>query len=135
MAHVLVIEDHAPLRLLIRQVLEDHAYTVADAADGEKGTSLLKTFAADLIITDIFMPNRDGIETIRAVRRHWPQVKLLAMSGWQSEQGFGVLDSALDFGAHGVLSKPFGVHDLLLAVETLLCGDAKAARKSGEYSI
>ena len=120
MARILVIDDHAPLRLLIRQTLEEHTHVVTDAADGEIGLAVLETFAADLVITDILMPNRDGIETIRTIRRHWPRVKLLAMSGWQGKYGLDFLTYALDFGAHGILPKPFGARDLLLAVNTVV---------------
>jgi len=129
MARVLVVEDEAMLRTLIRQVLEEHAYIVTEAENGEEALAMLGVFAFDLVITDIFMPVRDGIETIRTVRRCWPQVKLLAMSGWQSNY----LLAARDFGTHSVLAKPFGERDLLRAVETLLLESPPQPYDNGDY--
>ena len=131
MARVLVIEDHENLRTAIRQILEDHSYIVADAATGKAGVALLRTFAADLAVVDTCTFDQDGSETIRVVRRKWPQVKLLAISGWQSQPGSEALAAAQDFGAHGVLTKPFGTQEFLRAVETVLTGSMKDTRDGG----
>src|SRR5262249_15356741 len=77
---ILVIDDEEPVRTVLRQMLEKEGYNVEEAADGAVGLSLLQDHPIDLIITDLFMPEKEGIETMREVRRSFPQVKIIAMS-------------------------------------------------------
>src|SRR5260221_4424854 len=81
MIHILVIDDEAAVRTLIRQILEEEGHQVDEATDGEEGLARLQSTHIDLVITDIFMPHKEGIETILALRRQFPNVKIVAISG------------------------------------------------------
>ena len=117
MRHVLVIDDNEDLRELIQLVLERAGYSVALAPDGEAGLRAQRARPADVVITDIFMPNQDGLETIAALRRDYPAVKVVAMSGGGTKvKGEGTLLTAREIGAHCVLPKPFENEALLQAV-------------------
>ena len=119
--HVLVIEDNKDLRELIHFVLESAGHTVSVATDGEAGLRAQRERPADVVITDIFMPNQDGLETIASLRRDYPQVKVVAMSGGGSRvKGEGTLLTAKEIGAHWILVKPFEHDELLQAVRALV---------------
>ena len=121
MFRVLVIEDNRDMRDLLRVILEGAGYAVDVAEDGEAGLHALRARPADLIVTDIFMPNRDGLEIIPQLRADYPAVKVLAISGGGSVvKGKGYLATAREIGAHSVLAKPFDQQDLLRAVGALL---------------
>lgn len=121
MPHILVIDDNRDLRELIHFVLIGEGHTVALAADGDAGLRAQKTKPADVVITDIFMPNQDGLETIARLRRDYPRAKIVAMSGGGSRvKGEGTLRTAKEIGAHWILPKPFGNDELLRAVRTLV---------------
>jgi CheY-like chemotaxis protein len=119
-AHVLVIDDEAPIRALVRQILEAAGYEVSEAAEGAAGITLLRTLPIALLITDLFMPGQEGIQTIMEVRQHFPQVKMLAISGGAKRNNINLLPAARAFGAHGTLAKPFTRQELLDAVSAVL---------------
>jgi CheY-like chemotaxis protein len=121
MIHILVIDDEASVRALVRQVLEEEGYLVSEAADGEEGLSQLQSTPIDLVITDIFMPHKEGIETIREMRRQFSNVKVIAISGGgrQSRLEPPLSEAAL-FGAHHILAKPFTPQELRTVVNTAL---------------
>jgi DNA-binding response OmpR family regulator len=116
---ILVIDDEASVRAFIRQTLETEGYEVKEAADGKEGLAALRPYPADLIITDIFMPNKEGIDTIRTVREQFPQTKILAISGGGSRR-MEVLSAAVQFGAHHALEKPFTPAELVAAINVAL---------------
>lgn len=120
MAHIVVIDDEAPIRALVRQILEAAGYQVSEAAEGAEGIKLLRTLPVALLITDLFMPGQEGIQTILEVRQHFPQVKLLAISGGAKRSNINLLPEASAFGAHGTLAKPFTRQELLDAVSAVL---------------
>jgi DNA-binding response OmpR family regulator len=120
MTRILIIDDEEPVRALLRQMLEAAGYEVQEAPDGEVGMKLFRATPADLIITDIFMPNKEGIQTIREVRMNFPQVKVMAISGGGSRINLDVLPTAKALGAHGILAKPFKEQELLEAVRAVL---------------
>ena len=131
MQRVLVIEDHADMRDLIRVILEGAGYAVELAADGEAGLRTQRARPADVVITDIFMPDQDGLEIIARLHAEYPQVKVLAVSGGGTRvRGTGYLSTAREIGAHAVLQKPFGQQDLLVAVRALLQDAAATPRRS-----
>src|SRR5438128_11074644 len=119
MARILVIDDDALLRGAIRVVLESAGYEVIEAGDGDAGLRLHREPGADLVVVDLFMPERDGLEVIRAVRAEAPQAKIIAMSGGSSLQ-LDLLDAATAFGASRALWKPFAPAMLLATVRELL---------------
>ena len=119
MTRILVIDDDALLRGAIRVVLESAGYEVLEAGDGNAGLRLHREPGADLLVVDLFMPERDGLEVIRAVRAEAPQAKIIAMSGGSSLQ-LDLLDAAAAFGASRTLQKPFRPNALLTVVRELL---------------
>lgn len=119
MTRILVIDDEAPVRAFVRQTLETEGYEIKEAADGKEGLAALRLYPVDLIITDIFMPNKEGIDTIRTVREQFPQTKILAISGG-GRRRMEVLPAAVQFGAHQALAKPFTPEELLAAVDIAL---------------
>jgi CheY-like chemotaxis protein len=120
MARILVIDDDAQVRGAVRRILERARHTVEDVGDGDAGLRAHRERPADLIITDIFMPERDGIETIRQLRRESPQVKIIAISGGDRTQTLDLRKDAELLGASRALRKPFELTELLRAVDELL---------------
>lgn len=117
---ILVIDDEEPVRAVLRQMLEKEGYKVEEAPDGAIGMSLLQDRPIDLIITDLFMPEKEGIETMREVRKSFPQVKIIAMSGGGRMGKLDFLPMAESFGAQRTLAKPFERKELLEAVRAVL---------------
>jgi CheY-like chemotaxis protein len=126
MAHLLVIDDDADVRHLIRRYLEEAGHSVIEAEDGYAGLTAFRRAAIDLVITDIFMPEQDGIETIRMLRKLRPTIRIIAISGGIVGDRI-YLREAKALGADGVLSKPFRREDLLNLVDACL-GDRPCAR-------
>ncbi|MEX2156436.1 MAG: response regulator [Gemmatimonadales bacterium] len=120
MARILVIDDDGQVRGAIRRILERAGHTVLDVADGEAGIRVYRERPTDLIITDIFMPERDGIETIQELRREFPGVKIIAISGGDRTRTMDLRRDAELFGASRTLGKPFELNALLTAVSELL---------------
>lgn len=79
--HILVIEDDSDLRITVQEALQAEGYKVSVAADGAQGIALQRTEPASLLITDIFMPNMEGIETIRDLRKNFPTCQSLLFRG------------------------------------------------------
>ncbi|PYP00977.1 MAG: response regulator [Gemmatimonadetes bacterium] len=119
MTRILVIDDDALLRSALRVVLEAAGYDVLEAADGEAGLRLHREHGADLVLVDIFMPERDGLEVIRALRAEAPQ-SILAMSGGGRTGQIEILKAATALGAARALRKPFEPRDLLAAIRDVL---------------
>jgi CheY-like chemotaxis protein len=120
MPSILVIDDEPAIRLFCRMCLEAAGYQVYDAADGEQGVRAHRLLRADLILCDVFMPNKAGLETLLALRREFPGVKVVVMSGGSLGTSRSFLPDALLLGAVGVLPKPFGTEQLLAAVKAAL---------------
>ncbi len=120
MKRILVIDDDDQVRRMIRQMLERAGYEVTDAPDGEIGVRMHRAEPVDLIITDIFMPEKEGLETIRELRRDFPDIKIIAISGGGSTGAFSYLPLAKSFGALDTISKPFDRSELLDSVKRLL---------------
>jgi CheY-like chemotaxis protein len=119
---ILVIDDEEPVRTVLRQMLEKESYEVKEAANGAVGMSLLRNHPIDLVITDLFMPEKEGIETMIEMRKNFPQVKLIAMSGGGRMGKLDLLPMAESFGAQRTLAKPFERKELLEAVREVLGG-------------
>ena len=125
MAMILLIEDESQTRKMLRQMLEGDGYEVIEAPEGEIGIELYKEKQADLVITDIIMPGKEGMETIRELKRDFPDVKIIAISGGGRIDPADYLHMAKKFGAMRTLKKPFKREDLLAAVRDLLQGSEK----------
>ena len=120
MARILIIDDDKMVLNMLRQVLEGAQHTVVEASNGEVAMRLWREHPADLIITDILMPEKDGLEVIRELRRECPTVKVIALSGGSRKIHFDALDVAKRFGALSTLEKPFELKELLASVDTVL---------------
>jgi CheY-like chemotaxis protein len=120
MTRILVIDDNKDLRELMRVLLEQAGYAVELAEDGQDGFAAQRARPADIVITDIFMPNQDGIETVAQFRKEYPELKLVVMSGDSKlgKQSAHFLTARV-MGAHAVLSKPFDEDELLRVVRDL----------------
>jgi DNA-binding response OmpR family regulator len=119
-ARILVIDDDGLLRGALRVALEAAGHEVREAADGDAGLRLQREQGAELVLVDIFMPGRDGLEVIRALRAERPQAKIVAMSGGGQTGQIEVLSAAAAFGASRTLLKPFEPRVLLKAIRELL---------------
>lgn len=117
---ILVIDDEEPIRRLLKRVLEKGGYEVVTAADGDEGMRRYRERPADLVITDLIMPGKEGIETIMELRKGDPGVKIIAMSGGGRLDPEGLLQAAGSLGAARTLSKPIERETLLGAVGDLL---------------
>ena len=125
MAKVLVVEDSAAVRLAVTEVMEQAGHAVAEAENGRIAIKRLETESFDLVITDVLMPEADGVEVIKAVRARHPDTRVLAMSGGAPNLPAGyALKMAEMFAADAVLYKPFLNEELKKAVARLLSGEA-----------
>jgi two-component system, chemotaxis family, chemotaxis protein CheY len=120
MATVLVVDDEPGLRTVMRRVLEGKGYRVVEAADGNQALALFRRESPALVISDIIMPNRDGIEVIVAMKAENPAVKVLAISGGGRVHAMGLLALAPRAGADATLDKPFRQSELLKLVAGLI---------------
>ena len=117
---VLVVDDSADIRGMLQAQLEMEGFHVATAPDGTRALALLGRLPADLIITDLFMPDKDGIETILEIREKYPALQIVAMSGWDSRQGSDYLKVAREIGAVRTVKKPFELTDIVKIVRDLM---------------
>jgi len=120
MARIIVIDDQEPIRRIVRRALEQEGHEVLDASEGEMGMQLLERHTADVVITDIFMPGQDGILTLRQIRKQFPAVKVIVISGGDST---GLLDLRHDaelLGAVKSLQKPFNAREIMDVVRSVL---------------
>ncbi len=120
METILIIDDEAPIRSMVRLILERAGYTVLEAPDGAEGIRVFRATPADLIITDLIMPNKDGIGMIIELKKEFPAVKIIAMSGGGLNRPEGYLRGAQKLGAAFTLSKPLNRTDLLRTVRDTL---------------
>ena len=120
MARILVIDDEELIRYSIKRMLEEKGHTIDQAENGVEGTDLIKSRPYDLVITDIVMPKKEGLETILETREHNPDIKILAISGGGPTGRFDYLELAQQFGADAVIAKPFTTDQLHKAVADLL---------------
>lgn len=104
---VLVVDDNEDLRRTIGALLQADGFDVALAADGRAALAQHQARPADVVLTDLFMPDKDGIETIVELKKLNPDLKIVAMSGWTSTQGSDYLQVAREIGATHTLQKPF----------------------------
>ncbi len=121
MARVLVIDDDAEMRSMLRQLLDEQGHDVIEARDGKRGSELYATHAIDVVITDIFMPDKDGLETIVDLRKQFPDAKIIAISGQLSRHN--MLPVATALGACRTIAKPFQPQELIEAVWEVLSRD------------
>jgi CheY-like chemotaxis protein len=115
---ILIIEDEESVRALLRFALTQVGYVIREAGNGRQGITAFRQAPTDLVITDIFMPDRDGLEVIETLRRMRPHVKILAISGASGTMDY--FGQATSVGGVAVLRKPFAMPTLLKTVAALL---------------
>ena len=110
---ILVIDDDEAVRYAISRVARQAGFAVALAANGEEGLDLLDRVSPALVITDLIMPEKEGLETIRELRQRRPDLPIIAISGGGRLVGRDFLDVARKLGAQEALAKPFEPEDLV----------------------
>jgi DNA-binding response OmpR family regulator len=120
MARVLVIDDDVETLVMLREMLERDGYEVVDAPDGDVALKLHRENPADLVIADLIMPVKEGVETIIELRQDFPEVKIIAISGGGRVKPEAYLGIAKQVGAMRTFAKPIGRDELLGAVRELL---------------
>ena len=128
---ILVIDDEQLIRLQIRSALEFEGFTVHEAADGNEGLTRIALDRPDVVITDILMPDKEGIETILELRRLYPKIRIIAISGGGRTGNKDFLRTAKHLGADRTLAKPFGLAELLRMVRELLA-DSNGGTQSAD---
>lgn len=125
MAYILVIDDNPEFRDILRSHLEANGHRTLLASDGEQGLALVEREAIDIVLTDILMPQRDGLEVLRETKRRWPGLPVIAISGGGWIKATELLGMAERLGADNVLQKPVRRGDLLKAVDEALAANLK----------
>jgi DNA-binding NtrC family response regulator len=120
---VLLIEDDVDVRETLANILEQEGYVPLLAVNGRDGMALFETQHPALVITDLLMPEQEGLETIIAMRRLRPDAKIIAISGGGLLKNMDFLDMASKLGATAVMPKPFEPDELVRTVERLLSDD------------
>jgi CheY-like chemotaxis protein len=126
MARILLIEDDQAQREILRLILERQGHEVLEASEGEAGLTRFGREGADLVLTDLIMPGKEGLETIQEFRRRHPGVKIIAMSGGARVGANDYLKVAQQFGAIRILAKPFSHADLKEAIAAALPANSGA---------
>ena len=120
MERILVIDDEPHILLMVKKMLERAGYEVDLASNGSEGLRLFSKLRPGLVITDIIMPEKEGLETIREMRRISSDLKIIAMSGGGKISADNYLETAKIFGASRLIEKPFSQKQLLTYVEELV---------------
>ncbi|MGD0283335.1 MAG: response regulator [Dissulfurispiraceae bacterium] len=122
---ILIIDDDRDFRNSLKHVLECNDYKVYEAGNGKEGIESYRRINTDLVITDIYMPEKDGLETIKELRKEFPEARIIAISGGYKDSG-NFLHIARTFGAIDCIRKPFKPDDLIRIVNLTLDGNASA---------
>ncbi len=120
MAKIIVIDDEPYILLMLKKMLEMEGHSVEMAKNGKDGLAMINTNPPDLVITDIVMPEKEGLETIREVRKKYPGMKIIAISGGGRLDSNEYLEPARHFGAARIIKKPFQKSEMVNAVKDLL---------------
>ena len=123
MARILIIDDSEEFRKVFRLLLEDAGYEVAEACDGDEGIKVYEQQPADLVVSDVIMPGKEGVQMMVELKRKYPEIKIFAMSGGGIEEPNGYLESArVVGGALRTFAKPFSFKEMLAAIKEELEG-------------
>ena len=132
MARIIVIDDEKDVRDVLKEVLDRAGFDVEGAANGDDGLELLRSKGADVVITDIIMPGKNGVETVQDIRKNFPNTRVIVISGGgnvtpleyepSAIKTSAYLASATAAGADVTLTKPFDRREILEAVSQLLAG-------------
>ena len=119
MKTILVLDDNEDIRRLLTLMLSVEGYNVHDASEAEIAFEIIRNTNIDLIITDLIMPDKDGLEVVIELRRDFPEIKIIAVSAGGRIGASTYLDMAEKLGAHRVFNKPFNQTEIVKAVREL----------------
>ncbi len=120
MPRILVVDDDPISRQVLKAMLEKEGHLVTEAEDGVKAVKGYDRNLIDLVITDIFMPEKEGVQTVRELMKENPEIKIIAVSGGSSSANYDSLDWIKMFGVKYTFTKPFNAKAILAAVDDLL---------------
>jgi CheY-like chemotaxis protein len=120
MPGVLIVEDDKELREMLKTSLIRRNYTVFEAANGKEAIMHFKPSKTDLVVTDLIMPEEDGLKVVMKLREIKPSIKIIAISGGGKAGPASYLNLAKALGADAIYSKPFSINDLIAKIEDLL---------------
>ena len=111
MGKIVVIDDHSEVRDIIKEALENEGHEVYTAINGETGIQLITQYMPQIVITDILMPVKEGVNVVRSVRYNFPDTKIIVISGADRRENY--FETAKSFGADEILSKPIDLDVLI----------------------
>jgi CheY-like chemotaxis protein len=120
MPGVLIVEDDKELREMLKMSLQRRSFTVLEAENGKEAIAHFKPLITDLVVTDLIMPEEDGLKVVIKLREIKPSIKIIAISGGGKVGPGSYLNLAKALGADAIFSKPFSVSDLIVKIEQLL---------------
>ena len=120
MPGVLLVEDNKELREMLKMSLLRRSFTVLEAENGKDAITHFKPFITDLVVTDLIMPEEDGLKVVIKLRELKPSIKIIAISGGGKVGPGSYLNLAKALGADAIYSKPFSINDLIAKIEQLL---------------
>ncbi|ACS79842.1 MULTISPECIES: response regulator [Maridesulfovibrio] len=120
MPRILVVDDDPISRQVLKAMLEKEGHLVTEAEDGVKAVKGYDRNLIDLVITDIFMPEKEGVQTVRELMKENPDIKIIAVSGGSSSANYDSLDWIKMFGVKYTFTKPFNANAILAAIDDLL---------------
>jgi DNA-binding response OmpR family regulator len=122
MSKILIVDDDAEVLFFMRTVLEREGYLIDEAADGKLAREMCETSSYELVITDVVLPGKEGLDLILELNRDYPDIKVIAVSGGDFIEPSYYLELASILGAQHTLAKPFTPNELLTLVKKLLKG-------------
>ncbi len=120
MAGIMIVEDQAEFREMLKEALSRRKYSIIEASDGKEAMLKFKASIVDLVVTDILMPEEDGLKVIMKLKEIKPGIKIIAISGGGKAGHGNYLNLAKALGADDILSKPFSLSTLISRIEELL---------------
>jgi DNA-binding response OmpR family regulator len=118
-ARILVVDDEEQVRDMLQEMLQSTGHEVLVASNGDAALAMLRESACDLVIADIFMPGKTGLDTIKEVHQEHPDVKIVALSGGGGFDRFDVLEMAPESGATITMKKPIDLEELVMIIRNL----------------
>ena len=125
MKSILLVDDDEQLRRMLKTVLQEAGHQVNEARNGNEALEIYNVAPTDLVITDLVMPDKEGLETIIELRRTHPDVKIIAMSGGARTGVHNYLDLAKKLGANYILEKPFSYQEILTGIQMVISSEVE----------
>ena len=127
MARILIVDDESAILAILDRMLRKLGHECVQASNGKEALRTLGDCTVDLVITDLIMPDTEGIETIGVIRKRWPETKIIAMSGGGRQSPTPYLAVAASLGADATLAKPFQMADLEMALRAVLAAPSSSS--------